>query len=171
MESYQHLFNLTPSLAHALSLIISQTENEEYCCFIKLINIEEHIRLIPGYKENSIKTKKGYRIPKTISQNTYYYFILGSIDKIKILGNSLFLSQDSIEEFLNRLGITYQEYDGVFNMHTVIRKFPYLTNFFVLLNNWRNKTGRVSLDKEIIEESLQVVLNKEKNLSPSLIRK
>ena len=56
-------------------------------------------------------------------------------------------------------------------MDAVIRKFPYLADFFDSLNCWRNKTGRVSLDKEIIEESLQIVLNKGKNVSPSLIRK
>ena len=171
MENYQQLFNLTADLAQSLSLLISRLEKEKYCCFIKPITIEKHIRLTPGYKENSVKTSKGYHIPKIVPKNTYYYFILGPLEKIKILANISFLSQNSIEEFLNRLGIVYQEYDGVFNMDAVIRKFPYLADFFDSLNCWRNKTGRVSLDKEIIEESLQIVLNKGKNVSPSLIRK
>ena len=168
MESYQQLFNLTKDLAQAISLIISQYENKEYVCLVKPITTPKHHLLSPAPKEKEIRNFKSSTTFNLIPQKTYYYFIIGESENLKILNTLTFMSQTSIEEVLNRISLYYQEYDGVFNIHNLVQRVPYLATFFIWLNNWQTKTGRVSLDKEIIEESLQRVLNVERKLSPSL---
>ena len=77
---------------------------------------------------------------------------------IKINGRNV--TKEDYEEILKTVFQyceVYKEYDGIFDYSIMVNRFPYLQSFFSILDKWREQTGRVILDNEVLEHASRAV--------------
>ena len=75
------------------------------------------------------------------------------------LSSFIFKSKEEIETKLENMCAVYAEYDGVFSPYLFEEKFPYLQEFFNYLEDWREKTGRVLIEDNVLEEGYKLIIN------------
>lgn len=167
---YYTEFNFTKGLGDALSHLITKIEGKEYVCGIVDFSISEHeddvlvkpdyppmdLYLLGGAGINDMNKRYGKYIKTTIPEEKIPYFVLMEQEKLQFI-NRKCSDKSHIESALKSEAQIYAEYFGVINIK-LFAKYPYLHKFFHLLNEWRLKTGRVVLDQDIIDESVDKVL-------------
>ncbi len=183
---YFNQFNLSNKLAESISFIISQKEGTNYICKSLVVTIPEHkglvfsspldgyngwgggINALNGAEMNAINNKYGKYIKKTIPKKDYTYLIVTDNESLETFSKFSFKSEDEIKGALDTLSIFYSKYDGTFDSRSLIEKFPYLKNLFDRLDEWRSENNRVTLDDDILSESVEKTLSS--NLSKSKIK-
>jgi len=174
---YYNKFNLSNELAQSISSIISQKENVDYICTAIVVTIPEHrglvfsspldgynaygggLNALSGAQINAINEKYGKYVEGTIPAENYAFLIVMDNDSLQTFSKFSFKSYDEIKRTLDVLSIFNAEYNGIFDSRTLSQKFPYLQDFFDSLDEWRAKTGRVTIDDDILESSAKKVLN------------
>lgn len=180
---YYNQFNLSDQLSNAISMIISKNEKEDYVCKILTLTIPEHKGLVfrspltdedicrPGYSAlsgaqiNDINERYGKYIEGTIPEEDYCFLVVMKNEFYKIISKQSFKNEEEIKGALQVLSVFSQEYDGIFDSRTLIKKFPYLQDFFTGLDNWRAQTGRVTIDDNVLTESTERTLCKRKSIN------
>ena len=180
--AYEHYykFNLSKNLGDSISQIISQNEEVDYVCEIINITIPEHkgkvfkspldgympygggLYALSGAQINHINEKYGKWVEGTIPAEHYSYLTIMDKKSFETFSKFSFKTEGGIKKVLNFLSLCYWEYNGVFNAMDLIEKFPYLKNFFGNLDRWRAEHNRVTLDDDIIQESIKKVVSKKK---------
>ena len=177
---YYNQFNLSEQLSQALSKIISKKEDDDYVCRILNLAIPEHKGMVfhspltnedicrPGYSAlsgaqiNDINEKYGKYIEGTIPEENYSFFVVMKEESYKKISKLSFKSRDEINMALQLLSVFSQEYGGIFDSRTLSEKFPYLQDFFTSIDDWRAQTGRVTIDDNILNESIKRTLCKKR---------
>lgn len=165
---YFNQFYLSTELAQSISNIISLEEKKDYVCKSIIINIPEHIgesiispiKSCNGY--DNITEKYGKYVDSTISSEDYSFLVVIDNNSLEILSKFSFKSYDEIKNALDVLTKFNIRYDGIFDSKPLIERFPYLQEYFDSLDKWRSETGRVTIDKGILDKSLNKVLHKNK---------
>ncbi len=178
---YENNFYLEKSLAEALSKLISKKEGIEYVCKDMVITIPEHkgevfyspldgynpwgggLNALSGAQISAINEKYGKYIPGTIPAESYEYFVVIAKNNLEKLKRRKFKSREEIEKALTTLCTYYAEhFDISFDAASLVQRFPYLSEFFSSLDEWRAKTRRVTLDDNVIDEGVKKVLTPQK---------
>ena len=176
---YKNMFNLSSELAKTITGIINKQENSDYLCRTLDISIPEHKGLVfvspfdeqsqdwggpslSGAEINHLNEKYGEYEEGIIPEQTFSYLIImkkGLFERFQALS---FKNKEDIEEELRKISEVHEEYDGIFDCNIMLKRFPYLKSFFAALEDWREKTGRVLLDKDILKQSARTVFKKSK---------
>ena len=176
---YKNIFNLSNELAKTITNIINKQEDSDYSCGTLDITIPEHRGLVfvshfdqnqnwggpslSGAEIKHLNEKYGRYEEGIIPEKSFSYLIIMRNDLFDTLQNFTFHNKEDIEETLSRISEVYKEYDGVFDCKIMLDRFPYLQSFFATLDDWREKTGRVILDNDILKQgSLAVLKNTQK---------
>ncbi len=163
-------FHFTKGLGAAISHLITKIEGKEYVCGVVDSTIIEHgedvfvkpdyppmdLYLLDGAGINDMNRKYGHHVKKTIPEEKIRYFVLIEKSKLESI-NHKFIDKSHIESVLKKEAQVYAEYFGVIDIQ-LFAKYPYLHKFFHLLNEWRLKTGKPTLDQDVIDESVDNVL-------------
>lgn len=175
---YYNKFNLSDELSQTLESIISKKEKKDYICKNILVTIPKHeglvfnspldeyepygggINALTGVEIRKINEQYGRYIEGIIDEKTYSYFAIMTNENYKKFCELSFENEDQINTALKILSVIYEEYEGVFDSQILIKKFPYLKKFFKLLDEWREKTGRVLIDMDVLDNSAKVLYKK-----------
>lgn len=184
---YFNQFNLSNKLAESISFIISKKEDTNYICKSLVVTIPEHKGLVfssplDGYNSwgggfnslnsaeiNAINKKYSKYVEGTIPAKYYSYLIVMDKGSLETFLKFSFKDEAGIKMALDALSIFYSKYDGTFDAITLNEKFPYLKNFFDRLDEWRSENDRVTLDDDILSESVEKTLSS--NILKSKIKK
>lgn len=174
--NYFNQFNISDDLAKAISLIISQKENSNYICKILNITIPEHkglifhspldgyepwgggLKALSGAQIQAVNEKYGWYTEGIISEQSFPYFVIVEQESLDMISKIVFSDSSEIHEVLKSLCVISASYFGSINVRVLIQRFPYLKDFFDYLDEWRAKTGRVTLDKDVLNEALSRTL-------------
>lgn len=177
---YKNIFNLSDELAQTITKIISKKENENYACGVLNVVIPEHKGLVfispfddgenwggpslSGAEIRHLNEKYGRYEEGIIPEEVFSYLVIMKKDLFKSLYNSnSFSNKEDVEKTLNELSEVYKEYDGIFDYSIMVNRFPYLQSFFSILDKWREQTGRVILDNDVLEHASRAVFKNTKN--------
>lgn len=173
---YYYQFNLSNELAESISLIISQKEGTDYICKPLVVTIPEHrglvfrspldgynsygggVNALSGAQINAINEKYGKYVEETIPTEDHTYLVIMDSKSFQTFSKFSFKSKDEIKRTLDTLSTFYSDYRGIFDSRTLSEKFPYLQEFFDRLDEWRAETGRVTLDDDILTDSIKRTL-------------
>lgn len=175
---YPNRFGLSKELGQAISNIISQKEGSNYICKTIAVTIKspEHKRFNeatpvdpwnsygPGYKTldimetKTILEKYGRWVKGIIPEKKHNYLIVMSQESYQLFSELFFMTKEEIELALQKLSVIHKEYSGDFNADILTEKFPYLQNLFSYLDEWREKTGRVTVDTKVLNKGLKKTL-------------
>ena len=147
---YYNQFNFSKQLSQAISTIISKNANEDYVCKVLTITIR-------GDNESK-------RYEKSIQGINHSFLVVMNDESYKSLSKLSFKNKDEINMALQILSVFSQEYNGIFDSTTLTESFPYLHDFFTSLDNWRAQTGRVTIDDDVLCESIKRVLCKKRSI-------
>lgn len=177
---YYNQFNLSDQLSKTISKIISKVEKDDCVCKVLTLTIPEHKGLVfqspltnedicrPGYSAlsgaqiNEINEKYGKYVEGTIPEENYSFFVVMKNEFYKKISKQTFKNKEEIKVALQLLSVFSQEYNGIFDSRDLTKKFPYLQEFFTVLDNWRAQTGRVTIDDNVLTEGAKRTLCKRK---------
>lgn len=178
---YYNQFSLSNELAESISSIISQKEETTHICKSLVVTIPEHrglvfkspldgynsygggLNALSGAQINAINEKYGQYVEGTIPEENFAYLVIMDNESFQTFSKFSFKSEKEIESTLNALSIFYSKYNGIFDSRTLSEKFPYLQEFFNSLDEWRAKTGRVTLDDDILADGIKKALDNGKS--------
>lgn len=181
-HKYYNQFNLSESLSQAISTIISKKEENDYVCKILTFTIPEHKGMVfhspltnedicrpgasalSGAQIREINETYGKYVEGIIPEENYSFLVVMDNESYKKISKLSFKSRDEINMALQLLSVLSQEYNGIFDSTTLTEKFSYLQDFFTNLDNWRAQTGRVTIDDNVLNESVKRALCKRKTL-------
>lgn len=174
---YYHQFSLSKKLAKSISSIISKEENGNFICNELQIVIPKHkglvwsspldgynpwgggLNALSGAQMRDIDEKYGRFVEGTIEEECYDFIVVMKANAFQAMLRANLESKDEIIGALKVLNAFYIGYDGLsFDSRTLIKRFPYLETFFDDLDEWRARTGRVTLDDDVLECCTEKVL-------------
>lgn len=150
MEEYEQ-FIMTPDLAETIIKIINNHEEEEYVCKIMDCVVPEHQEVIYHIPKNNIINK--YCERKNKKERKYTYLVIMKAELLPLFQELVFNKKKDINYNLYLFDAAYMEYFGDFKPEFLVNKFPYLEEFFNRLYKWREETGRVTIDADVLVRS------------------
>ena len=172
---YKNQFNLSEQLATTISKIISRREKEPYICQIIRFQVpEQKITVMTSPAESWTNwggpslsgaviraIKEEYGRPMETVQSAYdiTYLVVIKKENLDILSTLTFTNKKEIEEQLDTYASVREEYNGIFDSTIFYSEFPYLEDFFSYLDIWRESTGRVTLDNDVLKKSMRSIKN------------
>lgn len=174
---YYNQFNLADNLARTLSEIISNGECADYVCGVLNVTIPEHEGLVfhspldnynpwgggmmalSGAQIQDVNEKYGWYDKGMIPAETYSFMAIIEKDSLELFNQMTFDDSKKIEDALKSLAVYVKKYFGSFNAQDLVQQFPYLKEFFESIDEWRAKTGSVTVDDEILEECKNLAMN------------
>lgn len=172
---YQNQFNLTEQLAQTISKIISRREKHPYICqIIKLSLPEQKMTVISSPGESwtnwggpslsgavirAIQEEYGTPVETVQSACDEHYLVVIKKENLETISCMNFASKAEIKEALQTYATLYDEYNGIFDSTIFYSEFPYLQEFFSYLDTWRESTGRVTLDSDVLKKSMRSIKN------------
>ena len=165
--NYKNEFNLPDEITDAIAKIVSERENTEYVCKIVKCVIPEHKDSVLVYNHSyyggpsisgaslkALTETYGRKVEKTIPEQELPYLIIMEKNAYEVFNELTFKDLKGIENSLVQLSALHVGYNGTINPEIFNEKFEYLQIFFSYLNEWREKTGRVLIEENIINEGL-----------------
>lgn len=174
---YYNQFNLADNLARTLSEMISKIESSSYVCRVLNVTISEHeglifrspldnynpwgggIMALSGAQIQAVNEKYGWYDKGMIPEETYSFMVVIEKDSLELFNQMSFDDAEKIEDVLKSLTVYVQKYFGIFNAQDLVQQFPYLKDFFESIDEWRVKTGRVTVDDDVLEECKNFAIN------------
>lgn len=176
---YKGQFNVDKRLSDSLTEIISVMELDDYICKIIEITIPEHIGLVTSYIEGNpyegqyslingaqwmdLIENYSKKVPGKIDEETYSYFIVMRKKYYDSFLKLKFKDKKTLEEQLSKTTELWKEYEGILCANDLIKRFSYLKFFFDNIDKWRSINDRVTIDDDILEESIEKTLSKNVN--------
>ena len=178
---YCNQFNLSNELAQAISSIISKKEKDNYVCKIITFTTPEHrgtffrspltndeicrpgFSALNGAQIQTINEEYGYSSEGIIPLEENSFFVIMRSDDLKIFSELSLDDKNKMEAVLKAYSYICESYFGIFDSKRLIQSFPYLQDFFLYLDKWRAKTGRVTVDDDVLENGMRKVLVINKN--------
>ena len=157
-EEYEYYndFNFTDSLGEAISFLINKFENKDCVCAKIICEVPEHHEDV-----NRFFLGENHTVSKHYSKKHYAFVVVYEKDNIHDFDNLTFETFKDMEELLFSSSIFLSQYLGVIDVKMLELAFPYLQHFFYVLNVWRIKTRRVTLDEDIIQHALTTVISED----------
>ena len=157
-EEYEYYndFNFTDSLGEAISFLINKFENKDCVCAKIICEVPEHHEDV-----NRFFLGENHTVSKHYSKKHYAFVVVYEKDNIHDFDNLTFETFKDMEELLFSSSIFLSQYLGVIDVKMLELAFPYLQHFFYILNVWRIKTRRVTLDEDIIQHALTTVIRED----------
>lgn len=122
------------------------------------------LKALSGAEINYINEKYGRYELGTLPAEEYPFFVIIDEESLDSLEKANFNNKDEIYASLEKLSAYFARYHDIsFDSRGVIKRFPYLKEFFQELDAWRSKTGRVTIDTEVFEAATKKVLVPYKN--------
>ena len=177
MYKYYNQFHMTDELAQTITGIVSKKENANYLCKAISVTIPEHrglvfsspldgyepwgggLNALSGAQIHAINEKYGKYLEGTIPAEEHNFIVIMEKNAYQAFSKLSFRSKDEIKRALEALSVIFVEYDGIFNSNAFKERFPYLEDFFALIDEWRSETGRVTIDDDILENGMKKTLN------------
>lgn len=174
---YYNQFNLSNELAKTISSIISEKEKDSYVCKIITVTIPEHkglvfhspltsedicrpgVSALSGAQIQTINEEYGWYSEEKILSKEYPFFVVMRSDELEEFSNLSFDDRNKIKEALQSHSVVCESYFGIFDSRTLIQLFPYLQDFFNYLDEWRAKTGRITIDDDVLEKGRKRILS------------
>ena len=153
---YYNDFNFTDSLGEAISFLINKFENKDCVCAKIICEVPEHHEDV-----NRFFLGENHTVSKHYSKKHYAFVVVYEKDNIHDFDNLTFETFKDMEELLFSSSIFLSQYLGVIDVKMLELAFPYLQHFFYILNVWRIKTRRVTLDEDIIQHALTTVISED----------
>lgn len=153
---YYNDFNFTDSLGKAISFLINKFENKDCVCAKIICEVPEHHEDV-----NRFFLGENHTVSKHYSKKHYAFVVVYEKDNIHDFDNLTFETFKDMEELLFSSSIFLSQYLGVIDVKMLELAFPYLQHFFYILNVWRIKTRRVTLDEDIIQHALTTVISED----------
>lgn len=120
------------------------------------------LNALSGAQIRAINDKYGKYVEGVIPAENYAFLTIMDSNSLEIFSKVSFKSKNGIKRKLKSLSIFYTEYDGIFDSRILIQRFPYLQEFFNVLDEWRLETGRVTLDNDILQIAIKKTLGSQK---------
>ena len=157
-EEYEYYndFNFTENLGKAISFLINKFENKDCVCTKIICEVPEHHEDV-----NRFFLGENHTVSKHYSKKHYAFVVVYEKDNIHDFDNLTFETFKDMEELLFSSSIFLSQYLGVIDVKMLEQAFPYLQHFFYILNVWRIKTRRVTLDEDIIQHALTTVISED----------
>ena len=171
--NYRGQFNLTSNLATAISCILSHYEDKECVCRELNIIIPKHDSLIfispinnsnslgnglltlSGAQIQDINERYGKYVMGEVDEQTFSFIAIGDKSMLDVVLSMEFKSLDEIDRALKALSDIHYIYEGIFNSKLFVQRFLYLESFFNEIDEWREKTGRVTIDDDILNAAVK----------------
>lgn len=157
-EEYEYYndFNFTENLGKAISFLINKFENKDCVCTKIICEVPEHQEYVSRFFLG-----ENHTVSKRYSKKNYTFVVVYEKDNIHNFDNLTFETFKDMEELLFSSSIFLSAYPGVIDLEMLEHAFPYLQHFFYILNAWRIKTRRVTLDEDIIQHALTTVISED----------
>lgn len=171
---YKNQFNITQEMSKILSELISIKETADIECEVLIINIPEHTgtvtmfkkgnpyegqyHLLNGARWQDLYDNYSYEGVGIIKEEEVQVFLVADKECLKKIKQTKISNRNELKELLNSLCEYWTEYNGILNIENLIKKFPYLKAFFNQIDKWREETGFVTVDKNILERGFQKVI-------------
>lgn len=174
---YYNTFYLSDEFAEVLSNIISSMEGKKYICKTIMLDVPERqgwvfispldgynpwgggLKALSGAEINYINETQGRYEIGTLPAEEYPFFIIIDEEALDTLEGIEFTSKDNIYKNLEKSSAYFARYRDIsFDSRGVVARFPYLKDFFETLDEWRSKTGRVTVDRDILDNASKKVL-------------
>lgn len=151
---YYDQFNFSDNLGDAISSLVREFEGKDCECKKIICEVPEHEELVSRHFRG-----RDHIVSKRFSKKEFPFVIIVEKECIDHFSNLSFSTFHDMKELLENSSLFFTSYVGVLDLPMFESVFPYLKEFFHLLNVWRSDTGRVTLDDEIINQALEQVLN------------
>ena len=100
----------------------------------------------------------------------FSFIAIGDKSMLDIVLSMEFKSLDEIDRALKALSDIHYIYEGIFNSKSFVQRFLYLESFFNEIDEWREKTGRVTIDDDILNAAVKRCIdNKESFINKKLL--
>ena len=163
MYEYCNQFNLTEKLANTISNIINLKEHADYICKVVILKVPPHKGYIYSpIINNNLNNNQWQEI--IIPAQEYAFMVVMDHMTYDLFSKLTFNSKEQIESTLDNLSAISVEYDGVFDSEIFMDKFPYITHFFKLIDEWRIRTDRVTIDDDVLLDAYYETINNSQNL-------
>ena len=171
--TYRNIFNLTDNMAQSITNIINANEDKQYVCAVLNASIPEHKETVfsSPYNDNfggpswsgaelEIFNKKyGRYIEEIIPEEEISFIAVMEQQKYEQFLNSKFKNEQSIKRSVLQMSELATGYAGMFDCNIFYSRFPYLLPFFKHLDEFRTKTGRVTVDDEVLIDAEKIALS------------
>lgn len=171
---YKNQFNIDYNTKQILSELISIKESTDINCEVLNITIPEHsgtvtmfkkgnpyegqYHLLNGARWQDLYENYSYEGVGTIEKEDVQIFLVIEKQLLKIIKQKKIGNKQELIELLNKTCEYWTEYDGILKVDDLIKRYPYLKNFFNYLDKWREKTGLVTVNKEVLESGFQKIV-------------
>lgn len=151
---YYDQFNFSEELGNAIAFLINEFENKDCVCKRIVCEIPEHEELVSRYFKG-----KDNLVSKRFSKKEFSFIVVVEKEFIPQFDYLKFDTFDDMKNLLQNSSLFFVKYDGLIDLEMFSIVFPYLNVFFQALNEWRYRTGRVTMDEDILSDALSQVLN------------
>lgn len=153
---YYNDFNFTEQIGKAISFLINKFENKDCVCAKIICEVLEHQEYV-----NRFFLGENHTVSKRYSKKNYAFVVVYEKEHTHNFDNLTFETFQDMEDLLLSSSIFLSAYPGIIDLEMLEQAFPYLQHFFYILNTWRFKMGRVTLDEDIIQHALTTVISED----------
>ena len=125
---------------------------------------------LSGAQIQDINERYGKYVMGEVDEETFSFIAIGDKSMLDIVLSMEFKSLDEIDRALKALSDIHYIYEGIFNSKSFVQRFLYLESFFNEIDEWREKTGRVTIDDDILNAAVKRCIdNKESFINKKLL--
>ena len=110
---------------------------------------------LSGAQIQDINERYGKYVMGEVDEETFSFIAIGDKSMLDIVLSMEFKSLDEIDRALKALSDIHYIYEGIFNSKSFVQRFLYLESFFNEIDEWREKTGRVTIDDDILNAAVK----------------